>query len=60
MWGNGGIAPPFLSLALHGVEWSVSLPGRLTPMEIASCTICIEGCVDPNPDLDAVKNCPEW
>jgi hypothetical protein len=24
IWGNGGIAPPFFILALHGGEWSTS------------------------------------
>jgi hypothetical protein len=27
MWGSGGIAPPFLTSALHGAEWSTSRPG---------------------------------
>jgi hypothetical protein len=39
-WGNGGIAPPFLTSALVGGEWSASRPSRFTPMEIAPlCTL---------------------
>jgi hypothetical protein len=29
--GNRGIAPPFLTSALDGGEWSASLPGRFIP-----------------------------
>jgi hypothetical protein len=29
--GSGGIAPPFLTLALDGHEWSSLRPGRFTP-----------------------------
>jgi hypothetical protein len=29
-WGSGGIAPPFLTSALDGDEWSASRPGRFT------------------------------
>jgi hypothetical protein len=28
VWGSGGVAPPFLTLALDGNEWSASRPGR--------------------------------
>jgi hypothetical protein len=31
MWGSGGIAPPFFTLALYEDEWSSSRPGRFTP-----------------------------
>jgi hypothetical protein len=30
-WGSGGIAPPFLTSALDGGEWSPLRPGRFTP-----------------------------
>jgi hypothetical protein len=35
IWGSGGIAPPFLTSALDGGEWSASRPGRYTPEERA-------------------------
>jgi hypothetical protein len=31
MWGSGGIAPPFLTSAQDGGEWSDSLHGLFTP-----------------------------
>jgi hypothetical protein len=31
VWGSGGIAPPILTSALDGGEWSASRPGRITP-----------------------------
>jgi hypothetical protein len=33
IWGSGNIAPPFLTSALDGVEWSASRPCRFTPEE---------------------------
>jgi hypothetical protein len=30
-WESGGIAPPFLTSALGGGEWSASRPGRMAP-----------------------------
>jgi hypothetical protein len=33
IWGSGGIAPPFLTSALDGGEWSASRPCRFTPGE---------------------------
>jgi hypothetical protein len=39
-WGSGGIAPPFLTLALGGGEWSASRPGERVPG-----THWIGGCV---------------
>jgi hypothetical protein len=30
IWGSGGIAPPFLTLALDGGEWSSLCPGHFT------------------------------
>jgi hypothetical protein len=51
-WGNGGIAP-FLTSALHGGEWSASLPGRFTPRERAPGTHWIGGWVGPR----AISKC---
>jgi hypothetical protein len=48
--GNGGIAPPFLTSALDGCEWSASGPG-----EIAPGTHWIGGWVGPRVGLDAVE-----
>jgi hypothetical protein len=45
VWGSGGIAPPFLTSALDGGEWSASRLG----------THCIGGWVGPRAGLDAVK-----
>jgi hypothetical protein len=53
-WGSGGIAPPFLTSALDGGEWSASSTGRFTPGEIASGSRWIEGWVGPRAGLDAV------
>jgi hypothetical protein len=41
--GSGGIAPPFLTLALDGGEWSASHPCRFTPAETAPLTHWIGG-----------------
>jgi hypothetical protein len=46
-WGSGGIAPPFLTSALVGGEWSAFRPGRFTPGEIAPRTQWIGGWVGP-------------
>jgi hypothetical protein len=35
-WGSGGIAPPFLTPAIGGSEWSSSLPRPLYPWERSS------------------------
>jgi hypothetical protein len=37
-WENGGIAPPFLTLALDGGEWSASRFCYFTPEETAPGT----------------------
>jgi hypothetical protein len=42
-WGSGGIAPPFLTSALDGGEWSASRPYRFTPGERAPGTHWIGG-----------------
>jgi hypothetical protein len=43
IWVSGGVAPPFLTSALVGVEWSGSLSGLFTPGEIAPNTHWIGG-----------------
>jgi hypothetical protein len=35
LWGSGGLAPPFLTSARGGGEWSASHPGHITPGERA-------------------------
>jgi hypothetical protein len=53
-WGSGGIAPPFLTLALDGGEQSASQPGHFTPRERMPGTNWIGGWVGPRAGLDAV------
>jgi hypothetical protein len=58
--GSGGIAPPFLTSALDGGEWSVSRPCRFTPEERAPGTNGIEGWMGLKAGVDAVdkrKSC---
>jgi hypothetical protein len=38
IWGNGGIAPAFLTSTLDRSEWSATHPGHFTPVEFASGT----------------------
>jgi hypothetical protein len=45
--GNGSIAPPFLTSALDGGEWSASRPCRFTHRERAPRTHWIGGWVGP-------------
>jgi hypothetical protein len=49
------MAPPFLTLALVGGQWSALRPRRFTPGEIAPGTHCIGGRVGLRAGLDAVK-----
>jgi hypothetical protein len=42
----------FLKSVLLGGEWSVSRPGRFTPVERSLGTNCIGGWVDPRAGLD--------
>jgi hypothetical protein len=56
IWGNGGVVPSFLTVALDGGEWSASLPARFTPGEIAHCTLRIGGCVGPRAGLYTMEN----
>jgi hypothetical protein len=44
---SGGVAPPFLTLALDGGEWTDSHLGRFDPREIALVTHWIGDCVGP-------------
>jgi hypothetical protein len=55
VWGNGGIAPPFLISSLDGGQWSASLPGRFTPGQTAPGTQRIGGRVGPRLGLEAVE-----
>jgi hypothetical protein len=48
---NGGIAQPFVTLALDESEWSASHPGHFTSREITPGTHWIGG---PRAGLDAV------
>jgi hypothetical protein len=48
----------FLTSALEGVEWSVSLPGRFPPGIRAIGTHWIGGWVDSRAGLDAVARSP--
>jgi hypothetical protein len=54
-WGSGGIAPPFLTSALDGGEWSFSRTGRFTPGERSPGTLWRGGWVSPRAGLDAVE-----
>jgi hypothetical protein len=38
VWNSRGIAAPFLTSALGVFEWSASLPGRFTPVEMLPLT----------------------
>jgi hypothetical protein len=45
--GKEDIAPPYLTLALHGDQLSASCPVHFIPRETALCTYWIGGQVDP-------------
>jgi hypothetical protein len=49
------MAPPFLTSALEGGEWSTSRPCSFTPREGAPVTHWIGGLVGPSAGPDAVK-----
>jgi hypothetical protein len=55
VWGSGCIAPPFLTLALDGGEWSTLHPSRFTPGEIASSAYWKKGRMDPRASLNTVQ-----
>jgi hypothetical protein len=48
IWRSGGIAPPFLTSALDGGEWSAACSGRYTPREIYLGTHWIGGWYGPH------------
>jgi hypothetical protein len=54
-WGSGCVAPPFLTSALDGGEWSVSHSDRSTPGEIVPGTHRIRGWLGPGAGLKAVE-----
>jgi hypothetical protein len=56
VWGSGGIAPPLLTSALDGGEWSASRPGRFIPGERPPGTHQVGGWVGPRAGLDADFN----
>jgi hypothetical protein len=53
--GGGGIAPPFLTSALDGDEWSASHNGSLTPRETVPSAQWIGSWVDPKAGLGTVE-----
>jgi hypothetical protein len=57
-WGSGVWISPFLTSALDGGEWLVSLPGRVTPRKRAAGTHWIGGWVGARAGLDAVVKIP--
>jgi hypothetical protein len=52
---SGGIAPPFLTSALEGGEWSDSRPCRFNAGKSAPGTHWIGGWVGPRAGLDAME-----
>jgi hypothetical protein len=52
---SGGIAPPYLMLAMEGGEWLASLPGHFTPWEEAPGTHWTEGSVNPRACLGSLE-----
>lgn len=48
------VAPPFLTSALQGGEWSAPRPSNFTPWEAVTDTNCMGGCVGLRDDLEAV------
>jgi hypothetical protein len=55
MLGSGSIAPPFLTSAVDGGEWSAHVPAVLAARKEPPCTLCIVGWVGPIAGLDAVE-----
>jgi hypothetical protein len=49
------LAPPFLTFALYGGEWSASLTSCFTLGERAPGTQCIWGCVGPRAGWDTIE-----
>jgi hypothetical protein len=52
---NGSIAPPFLTLALDGGEWSASCSCHFPPSATAPSTQWIGGWEGPRASLDAME-----
>jgi hypothetical protein len=55
VWGNEGIAPAFLTLAVFYGEWSDPRPSRFNPEVIAPDTHSTGGRVGPRAGLDVVR-----
>jgi hypothetical protein len=56
IWGNGDIAPPFLTSALDGGGWLVSFtPRPIILRQSVASTHWIGGWVEPRPVLDAAE-----
>jgi hypothetical protein len=55
--GNRFIAPPFLTSALDGGEWSAVRPDRFTPGESVLDTHWIGGLVVPRTGLSSMMEC---
>jgi hypothetical protein len=55
VWDSGSRAPPFLTSALDGVEWSDSRPGRFSSEERALGTCWMGGWVGSRAGVDSVE-----
>jgi hypothetical protein len=55
MWGSGGIAPSFWTLAVDRGEWSAACPSHFSSRERVPGTLWIGGWVGPISGLDAVE-----
>jgi hypothetical protein len=55
VWESRGIAPPFLTTALDGGEWSSSRPNPFTPGEVEPGTHGIGTWVSPRADVDTME-----
>jgi hypothetical protein len=52
---DGDLAPPFLTLALSGGEWSALYPSRFTLVETSPGIHCTGGWMGPRASLDDVE-----
>jgi hypothetical protein len=55
VWGNGGIAPPFLTSALYGCEWSSSHTCPFTSRKEVPGTHWIGSWMGPRTGVDAME-----